>query len=157
MSEHAIRISFDVRKELEEDINRFLELRTELYHELQPALDALDKHPSSNEYSAVYAATERTCRSLAELIRKMRSHNFGHLSSASVYQRFDPGAAERAEWFVIEPEVTLDVEGFSDGLVELRADRVKGRDALRRYSDTPIVAEKFVDFVRQEQLSGIEF
>jgi hypothetical protein len=155
MYEHTIRVSIDAKEHA--DINKFLKLRAQVYDEFAPTLASLGKHPSSTEYGDVYALTERTCRELARLLVKVRGHKVAKLDSARLEVSLEAEAAQRAEWFVVAPETTMEIDGSSGGLVDVRADRIKGREALRRYSETPLVSEKWVTFAREAKLKGIDF
>jgi hypothetical protein len=155
MYEHTIRVSIDAKENA--DINKFLKLREQVYEEFAPALASLDKHPSSTEYGDVYALTERTCRELAALLVRVRGHKVAELGSSRLDVSLEMKAAERAEWFVVAPKTTMEIDGAEGGLVDVRADRIKGREQLRIYSETPLVSERWVAFAREAKLKGIDF
>jgi hypothetical protein len=155
--DHRLSLRFSVRPEFEKPYDKYLELNKRLFEEVAPALAELDKHPASDEQGGDYALTERTCKRLATLLPEMRRHKTGHLSSGLLKTGLDADAAERAEWFVVRPDTWIEVGGGTDSVFDLRADRVKGRQSLRTYDGAVLASERWVQFVRDAKLSGVDF
>ncbi len=157
MYEHTIRISIDVRPEFEKDITKFLDLRKQVWSEFSPALAALGKANALGGHGDEFPLTEQNCGALAALLPTLRAHEYAHLSGVQLRTSLTQEAAERAEWFIVSPATWMDIDGSSDGLINVRADRIKGREPMRQYSQVPLVNEKWVAFVRGQGFMGIEF
>jgi hypothetical protein len=154
-TDHVLRIWFEHARR-SDDAAQWQAQAQEAHAEVKPTLDALDKVPGDDVVGA-YRLTERTCAALLPLLERIRDgRSIAKLQSASMTLAPD-GDPDLAEWFAIAPNETMDIQGESKGLIEVRADRIKGRLPLRRYSDIPLASQPFVDFVRGHAMTGIDF
>lgn len=157
MYKHTIRISIDVRREFDKDINKFLDLRKQVWNEFSPALAGLGKASALGGHGDEFPLTQQNCAALAALLPTLRAHKYAHLSGAQWRTSLAQEAAERTEWFIVWPATWTDIDGSTDQLIDVRADRMKGREPMRRYSEDPLVSEQWVSFVREHGFTGIDF
>jgi hypothetical protein len=128
-----------------------------VWAEFAPALAELGAPNDKGGHGEEYDLTEDNCRALAGLVARLRAHTVAQLSSARLTESPGPDSAEKAEWFVVWPQTGTDIDGTTDALIDLRGDRMKGRAPMRRYSEVPLVNDKWVDFARGQRFTGIEF
>jgi hypothetical protein len=148
----TIRVWFEPVKE-PEDFDARNKANQKANELVKPTLDQLDLIDPP-----FYALTENTCRRLTQLLAQLRGSKVARLESSRIDARLTATEAERAEWFAILPEADMDPAGSTpSGLIEVRADRVKGPQALRAYSEHLFVSDAFIRFVKEQRLSGLEF
>ena len=155
MSTHTIQFTFGLVDE-PDNYHEEQRLRDEFSAAIKPKLDQLDASDESSDFIPACILTERTCRGLLALLKDVTADGLMRLDWVSISETVDPADGSAAEWFIIKPETFMDIDGGAGGLIDVRADRVKGRKALRRYSGAILVSAKFKELVERDKLTGID-